>query len=206
MNSLVSADYGSSSDSNDENTHIKNISSNNYVKNFLRSPSDSANDINDDEDDDSSDSSDERVSDTKKTVLPSASSILLNGNNNSGQVFNNPYKKAEIDQIASLEKHVKMVETDAHTHMKNGKKICWNYRKGRCRFGSNCTYAHDSDLHVAESTITTDKDAYTQPAISVPKVVTGTTTSKANNKKRPGLGDSIIPSKKVIKAYNTLKK
>lgn len=41
-------------------------------------------------------------------VLPSASSILLNGNN-SGQVFNNPYKKAETDQIASLEKHVKMV-------------------------------------------------------------------------------------------------
>lgn len=48
-------------------------------------------------------------SESKKAVLPSASSILLNGNNNSGQVFNNPYKRAEIDQIASLEKHVKMV-------------------------------------------------------------------------------------------------
>lgn len=49
-------------------------------------------------------------SETKKMVLPSASSILLNGNN-SGQVFNNPYKRAEINQIASLEKHVKMVNT-----------------------------------------------------------------------------------------------
>lgn len=48
-------------------------------------------------------------SETKKAVLPSASSILLNGNSNTGQVFNNPYKKAENDQIASLEKHVKMV-------------------------------------------------------------------------------------------------
>lgn len=47
-------------------------------------------------------------SDMKKPILPSASSILLNGNN-TGQVFNNPYKRAEIDQIASLEKHVKMV-------------------------------------------------------------------------------------------------
>lgn len=47
-------------------------------------------------------------SETKKMVLPSASSILLTGNN-TGQVFNNPYKKAENDQIASLEKHVKMV-------------------------------------------------------------------------------------------------
>lgn len=25
--------------------------------------------------------------------------------------------------------------------------MCWNFRKGRCRFGSNCTFAHDSDLH-----------------------------------------------------------
>jgi hypothetical protein len=28
----------------------------------------------------------------------------------------------------------------------NGRKICWNYRKGRCRFGSNCVFAHDSEL------------------------------------------------------------
>lgn len=48
-------------------------------------------------------------SDTTKTILPSASSILLKGNSKTGQVFNNPYKRAEIDQIASLEKHVKMV-------------------------------------------------------------------------------------------------
>lgn len=91
--------------------------------------------------------------------------------------------------------------------MKNGKKICWNYRKGRCRFGSNCTYAHDSDLHVAEST--NDKDStQTSSGINVSKSVTtsGTVTSKTNNRKRPGLGDSIVPSKKVIKAYNALKK
>lgn len=92
--------------------------------------------------------------------------------------------------------------------MKNGKKICWNYRKGRCRFGSNCTYAHDSDLHMVESTATTDKDStQTTMAIIVPKTATtGTLISKINNKKRPGLGDSIVPSKKVIKTYNALKK
>lgn len=93
--------------------------------------------------------------------------------------------------------------------MKNGKKICWNYRKGRCRFGSNCTYAHDSDLHVAESNIKTEKETHTQRAIAISEpqeANTETTTSTVNNKKRPGLGDSIIPSKKVIKAYNTLKK
>lgn len=63
MNSLVSADYGSSSDSNDENTQSKTISSNNYGKNFLRSLSDAENDIKDNNDcdhDDDSDSSVER--------------------------------------------------------------------------------------------------------------------------------------------------
>uniref|UniRef100_A0A8D8Q405 C3H1-type domain-containing protein n=1 Tax=Cacopsylla melanoneura TaxID=428564 RepID=A0A8D8Q405_9HEMI len=29
----------------------------------------------------------------------------------------------------------------------NGKKLCWMYKKGRCRFGSNCKYAHDSELY-----------------------------------------------------------
>ena len=26
------------------------------------------------------------------------------------------------------------------------KKICWMFRKGRCRFGHKCTFAHDSDV------------------------------------------------------------
>lgn len=55
MNSLVSADYGSSSDStDDENTiDVTNYQSND-VKNFLQSASDSENDSNDDEDSNSS--------------------------------------------------------------------------------------------------------------------------------------------------------
>lgn len=89
--------------------------------------------------------------------------------------------------------------------MKNGKKICWNYRKGRCRFGSNCTYAHDSDLHMTESTTTTNQDS-TQKTMVPKTATTGTLISKINNKKRPGLSDSIVPSKKVIKTYNAFKK
>lgn len=131
------------------------------------------------------------------------------------------------------------VDTDAHTHMKNGKKICWNYRKGRCRFGSNCTYAHDSDLHVNKKFSELDRDgsaaAANAGAAVIPATGAGNTTAsniapnanttggagtgatatatttgklktKTSNKKRPGLGDSIIPSKKVIKAYNASKK
>lgn len=32
--------------------------------------------------------------------------------------------------------------------MVNGKKICWSHRKGRCRFGHNCKFAHTSDPDV----------------------------------------------------------
>lgn len=59
MNSLVSADYGSSSDSSDDEHTINTTNlQNNCVKNFLRSASDSENDSNDDDDD--SNSSNER--------------------------------------------------------------------------------------------------------------------------------------------------
>lgn len=91
---------------------------------------------------------------------------------------------------------------DAHSQTKNGKKICWNYRKGRCRFGSNCTYAHDSDLHVANENAAQDPDQTQSANTNAHK----TFKQKSNNKKRPGLGDSIVPSKKVIKSYNALKK
>lgn len=99
--------------------------------------------------------------------------------------------------------------------MKNGKKICWNYRKGRCRFGSNCTYAHDSDLHVDNENAAHDAEQTPSTAVAntTTATITNTTThtfnkATASNKKqkRPGLGDSIIPSKKVIKSYNALKK
>lgn len=94
--------------------------------------------------------------------------------------------------------------------MKNGKKICWNYRKGRCRFGSNCTYAHDSDLHEAEQIDDGNKES-TQSTANIgisrtPPSSGAVKAAKVNNKKRMGLGDSIVPSKKVIKTYNALKK
>lgn len=55
MNSLVSADYGSSgSDSDDENTLNVTNAQGDDVKNFLRSASDSENESNDDENSNSS--------------------------------------------------------------------------------------------------------------------------------------------------------
>lgn len=44
-----------------------------------------------------------------------------------------------------------------NTQMINGKKICWNYRKGRCRFGHNCKYAHDSDIQKTTEELEVEK-------------------------------------------------
>lgn len=56
-----------------------------------------------------------RPPDLNKAPLPSASSLLATSS--LGLVFNNPYKVAENAKIASLEKHVKMVNLfDSTTH------------------------------------------------------------------------------------------
>lgn len=48
------------------------------------------------------------VTPSTSVALPSASK-LLSGIASVGDVFHNPYKLAENEKIASLEKHVKMV-------------------------------------------------------------------------------------------------
>ncbi|EEB15459.1 hypothetical protein Phum_PHUM369760 [Pediculus humanus corporis] len=50
-----------------------------------------------------------------------------------------------------------MISTDVK--IVNGKKICWNYRKNKCRFGHNCKYAHDSDLQIEKSNIVPNKNS-----------------------------------------------
>lgn len=62
-------------------------------------------------------------------------------------VFNNPFRAKEERKKAVLEQHVEMTTKQEDQTRKIGdKKICWNFRKGRCRFGHKCTFAHDSDV------------------------------------------------------------
>ncbi|XP_055839347.1 uncharacterized protein LOC129907255 [Episyrphus balteatus] len=166
----------------------------------------------------------------EKPKLPSANLLFeSSAGGKPGEVFSNPYKQAEQAKIALLERHVKMVNSDEHLKMKNGKKICWNYRKGRCRFGSNCSFAHDSDLNESptlggENNKEAIKDAggkqdKTLPAATkIPQRLYGgiqpinesfntppeesTTTISAKKRNRPGLSETVVPSKRVLKAYS----
>lgn len=127
-------------------------------------------------------------------------------------VFSNPFVEAENAKKAILEKHVKMTPSKEETTMINGKRICWNYRKGRCRFGHNCKFAHDSDLHRSVEFVDDNLPeqvilAQHTPGISGSAVSleqekdTDDQLVSRKKKKRPGLGDNIVPGKKVMKMY-----
>lgn len=139
-------------------------------------------------------------------------------------VFLNPFVEAERAKSAILEKHVKMTPTLDDTKMINGRKICWNYRKGRCRFGHNCTFAHDSDLHrsaaelealrtpqetlVCQTRYNGQQQQQQQQQILPPANDDENEVDQENNqtanrkrKKRPGLCQLLLPSKKVYKQF-----
>lgn len=139
-------------------------------------------------------------------------------------VFSNPFVEAERAKSAILEKHVKMTPTLDDTKTINGRKICWNYRKGRCRFGHNCAFAHDSDLHrsaaelealrapqetlVCQTRYNGQQQWQQQPPSNDAGDDENDEIDQENNrmgnkkrKKRPGLSQWLLPSKRVFKLY-----
>ncbi|XP_061388667.1 uncharacterized protein LOC133323763 [Musca vetustissima] len=155
-----------------------------------------------------------------KPLLPSASALLNSTTKGTGVVFSNPFLDAEKAEIDKLQKHVKMVESEEHLMQKNGRKICWNNRKGRCRFGNKCKYAHDSDLVAGggdnETEAASEETQLQQSPNTTPANVIISKSAqlgqaheapegKTKSRKRPGLGDALVPGKKVIKQYQATK-
>ncbi|XP_066253011.1 uncharacterized protein [Euwallacea similis] len=171
-------------------------------------------------------SEDENEAETKTVPLPvfklPTPSFQTGANAEvSGSVFVNPFLVAENEKEAILEKHVKM-SNNKNVGIINGKKICWNYRKGRCRFGHNCKYAHDSDIQKSQqqlnaelevakarsvvcqsgslnSSLMSQKFSLEQanPCEDSAQVPEATKTKR----KRPGLSQGLVPGKKVMKQY-----
>lgn len=71
----------------------------------------------------------------------------------------------------------------------NGKNICWMNRKGRCRFGNKCKFAHDSEL-VHDPYVKNDDKTNKNSTSNLNKI-----------KKRPGLSQTLIPGKRVLKTF-----
>jgi len=72
-------------------------------------------------------------------------------------VFFNPFKAREDAKQKILEQHVAVTTRQEELRTIGGKKVCWNFRKGRCRFGHNCSFAHDSDIGLKKRAPDADK-------------------------------------------------
>lgn len=98
-----------------------------------------------------------------------------------------------------------MVPTKKDTTVINGKKICWNYRKGRCRFGHKCAFAHDSDLQKSEEELESSNNVKETVVCqnSIPENIPQNVKDEiGKKKKRPGLTQGLTPGKKVMKMFN----
>uniref|UniRef100_A0A182RDL2 C3H1-type domain-containing protein n=1 Tax=Anopheles funestus TaxID=62324 RepID=A0A182RDL2_ANOFN len=141
--------------------------------------------------------------------LPSARSMLQSGSSRiiPGSVFSNPFREAEEAKLASLEKHVKMVDPEANA-AEQKRKVCWSYKKGRCRFGSKCNFAHDSDLILRKELPTEggsendEQDAATNNADTESATIMVKKPFPPDRKKRPGLSRDLVPPRKVLKMYH----
>jgi hypothetical protein len=112
-------------------------------------------------------------------------------------VFANPYKEAEDAEKGTLEKHVKFTPKLEDIKEINGRKICWNYRKGRCRFGSNCVFAHDSELLQKKQNQEINQQSVSSSAdFDQDSVITSQTTSHATKRPISATSQSCYTAKK----------
>lgn len=131
-------------------------------------------------------------------------------------VFVSNYDREEQAARKILEQHVTLSDNQAGKFEKerDGKKICWNFRKGRCYKGHNCPLFHDGDLKataVAEKNVDqhvrvtnrgpSDND---MKRILASDHVDDEPGQVARKKKRHGLTDKLAPVKGAMKNLENL--
>ncbi|KAI2668338.1 hypothetical protein ROHU_012927 [Labeo rohita] len=232
MNSLVG--YGVSSESEDEEKGDDN-SKKSFKKtectvektksrNFLlesESPSSESESAPESEDQEEPPTADSSISEhlpplsvrphTHKLPPPPLGGSSSGGALTGSSVFANPFKELAEERLNVLQKHVPLTLQARPTQI-DGKRICVAYRKdGRCRFGSRCKFAHDSDLQ-SNRTVTSDNapkdntaDNHVPPASCEEDTETnGEKDNEQRKKRRVGVNDSLIPPKRALKQYARL--
>ncbi|KAI1887609.1 hypothetical protein AGOR_G00192080 [Albula goreensis] len=144
----------------------------------------------------------------------------------SSSVFANPYRERAEEQLNMLQKHVPLTLEPRPSQI-GGRKICIAYRRdGRCRFGSSCKFAHDSDLQTFTPTTDnqgpiTDRESgngnhrgnlatshvapechqnshfLSQPCVDQELDLEG----DQGRKRRVGLSDTLVPPKRAMNQY-----
>jgi hypothetical protein len=166
---------------------------------------------------DSDDGSDDESKNEPKDVaaaLPSAHAVL--SSDSATSVFVNPFQRAEEAKLSVLEKHVKLSIIDRSVKEIGGKKVCKNYRLGRCKQGHKCPNAHDGDIPVANAEATSETD-YKGPSncqnygpprnlfIERERPDDDNYMSGKPRKRRHGVTDNLQPPKKAMNNLNSLR-
>lgn len=131
---------------------------------------------------------------------------LLNTHSDSS-VFTNPFKAQADQKLSALQKHVPLTMQSRPSQI-GGKRICVLYRKdGKCRFGINCKFAHDSDLQTpgqpTQPTLCeeTDQIALVKKSQNLQQEKKDNDSGGLAKKRRVGLSNSLIPPKRAMKQY-----
>ncbi|XP_028833922.1 uncharacterized protein LOC114789035 [Denticeps clupeoides] len=125
-------------------------------------------------------------------------------------VFANPFKEQAQERLDVLQRHVPLTLRARPTEI-GGRKICRAYRRdGRCRFGSRCKYAHDSDLQGTAAA----PDGAPETDVGPSSPAQADSGSRENQercvqeskggrtkKRRVGLNDGLTPPKRAVRQY-----
>ncbi|XP_078487057.1 uncharacterized protein LOC100177538 [Ciona intestinalis] len=148
-----------------------------------------------------SDSEDEKPK--AKVILPSADKVLKSASQSS--LFTTRFDKAEQEDREVLEHHVTMVESKDKVTNVGGRKVCWMYRKGRCRFGKKCQMFHDSELR-EQKTIKRPSNQDQPISFEDDGFQIQTDQSELPKKKRYGVTNTLAPPNKALAQIKRIKK
>ena len=146
-------------------------------------------------------------------------------------VFSNSFAQSEATIQQTLSKHTKLSEIspqkdDKHQRKKMAReeqkklKLCMHFFKhGTCKYGDKCKFSHKLLNQPEKISVASEEESVKPDIIHKPELYKKSKSAKKEEldfipseddecspsikkaKKRPGLGNDIIPGKKVLKSY-----
>ncbi len=183
----------------------------------------SSSETSSDEEDDKISSQNSTENSKKKLPLPdldghncsSATCDTATSGIQKNSVFTNPFAKEQGERVAILSKHVKLSDTSEESDKKDKNKdikYCYKFRKGQCRFGDKCKFAHvamperrnsGKGRHRQQTSASQEKKREPELIGDLFNMFDDEEKdSQTVKKKRPGLAMGLVPSKKTLKMYD----